>query len=223
MRTPKTLLALPELRCTSHPRLAFADPRLPANLVSDGRRDLDLEHKLVQRFVHIGGADTDEAVERAIGTVPEELRITNEELLVGVTGKALEVVAFCTAKHVEPPPQGAQGAGGKTIVYSLYNQELYITITQLNVSGGPPLPQRAFCQRSTRVPKLTQPGAGRRLVRRGVAVLPRLAAPHGLHAAGRRHPGVHRGGVAELADPRAVGCAGGVRRRGVEPGEVGGG
>jgi hypothetical protein len=153
VRTPKTLLALPELRCTSHPRLAFADPRLPAGLVSDGRRDLDLEHKLVQRFVHIGGADTDEAVERAIGTVPEELRITNEELLAGVTGKALEVVAICAAKHVGPPPRGAQGAGGKTIVYSLYNHELYITITQLNVSGGPPLPfpRRAFCQRSTRV------------------------------------------------------------------------
>ena len=52
-------------------RVRFSDPAA----CGGSGAPLDLEHKLVGRFLHIGGASTNAEVERAINTVPECLRL----------------------------------------------------------------------------------------------------------------------------------------------------
>jgi len=81
------------------------------------------------------------------------MRLTDEMLLEGNTKKAGHVVEALAAKHISPPataaaassapaasPTGqgrsAGAAVGKTLVYSLYNSELYVALTQMQRRGG---------------------------------------------------------------------------------------
>ena len=124
IRTPKKFLALPPLHCKVE-QLEFAKLRPQLG------EALDIERKLVGRFLHICNADSQQKVKQAIETIPEQLALTDEELLVASTGKATFVTEFCGEKHAGAEPSAAE----KTIIYSLYNSELYIAVSELQRAG----------------------------------------------------------------------------------------
>ena len=79
------------------------------------------------------------------------MRLTDEMLLEGNTKKAGHVVEALAAKHISPPATAAAASSapaaslkgpsagaavGKTLVYSLYNSELYVALTQMQRRGG---------------------------------------------------------------------------------------
>ena len=150
VRTPKECIALPPLVCQVV-KLPFSQPgpqfrpcqqcefktTLP---ICDACRCLPVEQKLVGRFHHIFNMDTQGLVEQAIDTTPEWTRLTNDDLLGASTGKGRFVVAAMNRKHHvkqqsdgHPPLSASQT--GKSIVYSLYNSELYIALSLLRFAG----------------------------------------------------------------------------------------
>lgn len=114
---------------------------------------------MVGRFAWIHSADTQQLVEERNNTIPEWMRLTDEMLLEANTEKASYVVEALAEKHIDmtsvpaaatprtssmsssaASPQvrssSAAGSVGKTLVYSLYNSELYIALTQMQRLGG---------------------------------------------------------------------------------------
>lgn len=129
-------------------------------------RSMPIEHRLVGRFAWIHSADTQQKVDERNNTIPEWMRLTDDLLLNANTKKAEFVVKALTRKHTKPSPvseshvahsprrqqrrhvqtpERAAGAGvasvgstsvGKTLVYSLYNSELYIVKKEMQRVGG---------------------------------------------------------------------------------------
>ena len=125
-------------------------------------RSMPVEHRLVGRFAWSSSADTQRKVEERNNTIPEWMRLTEELLLTATTKKAEYVAQALDRKHIKLPAasrsgdghsprnpkaqqlqlaeEGAAWAGGtsagKTLVYSLYNSELYIAKTTLQRVGG---------------------------------------------------------------------------------------
>eukprot|EP01052_Picozoa_sp_SAG31_P005414 SAG31_NODE_237_length_19590_cov_13.149915_20_plen_947_part_00 len=123
IRTPKGLIGLPELHCKLE--------RLPFTVEPQPGEPMDIERKLVRRFQLMSNADSKKKVERVRSSMPEELRLTESELSAATTGKATFVQQFSQQKH----PSAKLSATNKTIIYSLYNAELYIAIRRLMACG----------------------------------------------------------------------------------------
>lgn len=163
VRTPKECIALPTLICrvewfnfdTAQQERLDQCPDGCKHYCSEAYRskmcsscrNMPIEHRLVGRFAWIAAADTQRKVDVRNNTIPEWMRLTDDLLLNASTKKAAYVVQALDHKHIKAPTPGssgdAAGAGridgssiGKTIVYSLYNGELYIAKQVMQRLGG---------------------------------------------------------------------------------------